>query len=129
MIRSNGTGRVHVDAMLMAEELEVGLTRSSSSTLRPTTSSRNPLFGDQKRVDRRRCARSTAVATRRATGRTMLLGAAAQTWDVDPASCRPSGRSDPHAERPYTQYGALARKSGQTAVPEKVALRIRRTSP
>jgi len=122
-----GQGAYTSMPMLMAEELEVGLDRSSSSTLRPTNKLyANPLFGDQETVDRRRARVSTNRYGRAgATARTMLVAAAAQTWDVDPTSCRakrgvvthtPSGRTLQH-------YGALAEKAGKLPVPDKVALK------
>jgi len=84
-----GQGAYTSMPMLMAEELEVGLDQVQLEQLRPTTKLyAQSLFGDQERVDRRRCARSTSRCDARSDGRTMLLGAAAQTWDVDPASCR-----------------------------------------
>ncbi|HLQ02741.1 MAG TPA: xanthine dehydrogenase family protein molybdopterin-binding subunit, partial [Burkholderiales bacterium] len=59
-----------------------------------------------------------------AAARTMLVAAASQTWDVDPATCRahrgvvthpPTGRK--------LGYGALADRAAKTPVPTKVKLK------
>src|SRR6202007_1375950 len=59
-----------------------------------------------------------------ATARTMLVAAAAQTWEVDPASCRAKRGVVTHAPTGRTlTYGALAGKAGTLPVPDKVPLK------
>src|SRR5437667_12660127 len=54
----------------------------------------------------------------------MLVAAAAQTWDVDPASCRAQRGVVTHTPTSRTLgYGALADTAGKLPVPEKVALK------
>src|SRR5207237_5433517 len=85
-----GQGTYTSMPMLLAEELEVGLDQVELEHAPPDDKLyANPLFGDQE------TGASTSVRIfyeplRRAgaTARTMLVTAAAQTWDVDPASCR-----------------------------------------
>ena len=59
-----------------------------------------------------------------ATARTMLIAAAAATWNVDPASCRAEKGSVIHTPTGRKlDYGALAGKAATLPVPEKVALK------
>jgi len=121
-----GQGAYTAMPMLMAEELEVGLDQVQLEHAPPNDKLyANPLFGDQE-TGGSSSVRSFYEPLRRAgaTARTMLVAAAAQTWDVDPASCRakrgvvthtPSGRT--------VSYDALAEKAGKLPVPEKVALK------
>src|SRR3989442_4696445 len=59
-----------------------------------------------------------------ATARAMLVGAAAQSWNVDPASCRAEKGVVTHVPtgRKLT-YGALADKAAKLPVPDQVALK------
>ena len=115
-----GQGTYTSMPMLLAEELEVGLDQVELEHAPPDDKLyANPLFGDQE------TGASTSVRMfyeplRRAgaTARTMLVAAAAQTWNVDPASCRarrgvvihaPTGRK--------LSYGALAEKAAGLPVP------------
>src|SRR6266478_876945 len=76
--------------MLLAEELEVGLDQVRLEHAPPSDALyAEPLFGDQE------TGASTSVRVfyeplRRAgaAARTMLVAAAAATWNADPASCR-----------------------------------------
>src|SRR6185295_16127654 len=56
--------------------------------------------------------------------RTMLVAAAAQTWGVDPASCRAENGGVTHLPtgRRLT-YGALADKAAKLPVPQPVTLK------
>jgi len=121
-----GQGTYTSMPMLLAEELEVGLDQVELEHAPPDDKLyANPLFGDQE------TGASTSVRMfyeplRRAgaTARTMLVAAAAQTWNVDPASCQarkgvvihaPTGRE--------LSYGALADKAAGLPVPTQVALK------
>src|SRR3989475_7741762 len=85
-----GQGTYTSMPMLLAEELEVGLDQVQLEHAPPNDKLyANPLVGFQmtgasssvRMVD-------TPLRTAGATARTMLVAAAAQTWDVDPGSCR-----------------------------------------
>jgi isoquinoline 1-oxidoreductase beta subunit len=121
-----GQGTYTSMPMLLAEELEVGLDQVELEHAPPDDKLyANPLFGDQE------TGASTSVKVfyeplRRAgaTARTMLVAAAAQTWNVDPASCQarkgvvihaPTGRK--------LSYGALAEKAAGLPVPTQVTLK------
>jgi CO/xanthine dehydrogenase Mo-binding subunit len=121
-----GQGTYTSMPMLMAEELEVGLDQVHLEHAPPNDKLYGlPGFGIQV------TGASTSVrlqyeSLRRAgaTARTMLVAAAAQTWKVDPASCRaargtvihsPSGRK--------LSYGALADTAAKIPVPTQVALK------
>src|SRR3989440_3813189 len=85
-----GQGTYTSMPMLLAEELEVGLDQVELEHAPPDDKLyANPLFGDQE------TGASTSVRMfyeplRRAgaAARTMLVAAAAATWNVNPASCR-----------------------------------------
>src|SRR5262249_7022408 len=85
-----GQGTYTSMSMLLAEELEVGLDQVHLEPAPPDAKLyANPFCGDQE------TGGSTSVRMfyeplRRAgvTARTMLVAAAAQMWNVDPASCR-----------------------------------------
>jgi isoquinoline 1-oxidoreductase beta subunit len=121
-----GQGTYTSMPMLLAEELEVGLDQVHLEHAPPDDKLyANPALGDQE------TGASTSVRMfyeplRRAgaTARTMLVAAAAQSWKVDPASCRaqrgvvthtPSGRK--------RSYGALAETAAKLPVPAQVALK------
>jgi CO/xanthine dehydrogenase Mo-binding subunit len=121
-----GQGTYTSMPMIVAEELEVGLDQVQVEHAPPDDKLyANPLFGDQE------TGASTSVRMfyeplRRAgaTGRTMLVAAAAQTWNVGPASCQarrgvvthtPTGRK--------LAYGALANKAAKLPVPAQVTLK------
>src|SRR5882672_7811426 len=121
-----GQGAYTSMPMLMAEELEVGLDQVQLEHAPPNDKLyANPLFGDQE-TGGSSSVRAFYEPLRRAgaTGRTMLVGAAAQTWDVDPASCRAKRGVVTHTPSGRTlTYGALAEKAGKLPLPEKVALK------
>jgi isoquinoline 1-oxidoreductase beta subunit len=59
-----------------------------------------------------------------ATARTMLIAAAAQTWNVDPASCRAQNGHVIHtASGRKLSYGRLAEKASSMTPPENVTLK------
>jgi isoquinoline 1-oxidoreductase beta subunit len=113
-------------AMLLAEELEVGLDQVRLEAAPPNEALyANPLLGLQAtggststRADWTRLREAGAV------GRAMLVAAAAAQWDVDAATCHavratvthaPSGRS--------LGYGALVDAAARLPVPHDVALK------
>jgi len=121
-----GQGTYTSMPMLLAEELEVGLDQVQLEHAPPNDKLyANPLFGDQE-TGGSSSVRSFYEPLRRAgaTARTMLVAAAAQTWDVDPTSCRAKRGVVTHTPSGRTlTYGALADKAGKLPVPEKVALK------
>lgn len=112
--------------MLIAEELEVDLRKVHVEHAPPD----DKLYGNP-RVGFQMTGGSTSVRVfweplRRvgATARSMLVSAAAQTWKVDPNSCRaedcevihtPTGRK--------LSYGALADKAATLRIPDSVPLK------
>src|SRR2546427_4627310 len=121
-----GQGTYTSMPMLLAEELEVGLDQVHLEHAPPDDKLYAvPLFGIQ--VTGASCSvRSLYEPLRRAgaAARSMLVAAAARTWNVDAASCRadkgvvthtPTGRK--------LRYGALADKAATLPVPAQVALK------
>src|SRR5579871_5868502 len=121
-----GQGIYTSSAMLMCEELEVGLDQIAVQPAPPDLSKyKDPLLGDQAtggsastRSDWNRLRQAAAAA------RVMLVGAAAQRWGVDPASCRvergvvhhdPSNRSLP--------FGEVASDAASQSVPHDLKLK------
>ena len=121
-----GQGAYTSMPMLLAEELEVGLDQVQLEHAPPDDKLYgNPIFGFQA------TGGSTSVKglyepLRRAgaAARSMLVAAAAQTWNVDAVSCRarkgvvthtPTGRR--------LAYGALADKAAKLPLPTQVTLK------
>lgn len=121
-----GQGTFTSFPMLVAEELEVDLSQVEFEQAPPNQALYvNQLVGFQV------TGGSTSIRAfyqplrqAGATARTMLIAAAAETWNVDPNSCHaekgdvihtPTGRK--------LDYGALASKAATLPVPEKVALK------
>ncbi len=121
-----GQGAYTSMPMLMAEELEVGLDQVQLEHAPPNDKLyANPLFGDQE-TGGSSSVRAFYEPLRRAgaTARTMLVAAAAQTWDVDPASCRAKRGVVTHTPCGRTlTYSALAEKAAKLPVPDKVPLK------
>src|SRR5262252_7989249 len=121
-----GQGTYTSMPMLIAEELEVGLDQVHLEHAPPNDKLyANPALGDQE------TGASTSVRMfyeplRRAgaTARTMLVAAAAQTWKVDPASCKAARGTVVHAPTGRKlSYGALADTASKMPVPTQVALK------
>jgi len=112
--------------MLLAEELEVGLDQVRLEHAPPDDKIyANPLFGDQE-TGASSSVRAFYEPLRRAgaTARTMLVAAAAATWNADPASCRAQKGVVTHSPTGRTlSYGALADKAAKLPVPTQVALK------
>ena len=121
-----GQGMYTSMPMLLAEELEVGLDQVKVEHAPPSDKLyANRLLGFQV------TGGSTSVRAfyeplrqAGAAARTMLIAAAAQTWNVDPSSCRAQRGVVTHAPtgRRLT-YGALADKAAKLPVPAQITLK------
>jgi isoquinoline 1-oxidoreductase beta subunit len=122
-----GQGTYTSIPMLIAEELEVDLKQVRLEHAPPNEKPYgNPFFGGVQATGGSTAIRAVWQPLRQAgaTARTMLVWAAAQRWNVDPASCHaqsgivfhaPTGRS--------ARYGELAADAARMPVPENVALK------
>jgi len=121
-----GQGTYTAMPMLVAEELEVGLDQVRLEHAPPNEKLYgNPIFGIQA-TGGSTSVKGLYLPMRRAgaTARTMLVTAAAQTWEVDPASCRAHRGAVTHTPTGRTlRYGALAEKAARLPVPTEVALK------
>ena len=121
-----GQGMYTAMPMLLAEELEVGLDQVRLEHAPPDDKLyANPLFGFQA-TGGSTSVRAMYEPLRKAgaTARTMLVAAAAQTWNVDPGSCRAEKGVVTHTATGRTlTYGALAEKAAKLPVPAQVTLR------
>src|SRR2546421_4843571 len=121
-----GQGMYTSMPMLLAEELEVGLDQVQLEHAPPNDKLyANPLVGFQM-TGASSSVRMlyTPLRTAGATARTMLVAAAAQTWEVDPGSCRAQRGVVTHSTTGRTlTYGALAGQAAKQPVPEQVALK------
>jgi len=121
-----GQGMYTSMPMLIAEELEVGLDQVEVEHAPPDDKLyANPLVGFQM-TGSSSLVRMMFQPLRKAgaTARAMLVGAGAQSWNVDPASCRAEKGVVTHVPtgRKLT-YGALADKAAKLPVPDQVALK------
>jgi isoquinoline 1-oxidoreductase subunit beta len=112
--------------MLLAEELEVAPGQIRLEHAPPDDKLyANPFFGEQM-TGASSSVRAFYEPLRRAgaTARTMLVAAAAASWNVDPASCRAQKGVVTHtpSSRSLT-YGVLAAKAAALPVPAKVSLK------
>ena len=121
-----GQGMYTSMPMLIAEELEVTLDQVQVEHAPPSDKLyANPIFGFQA------TGGSTSVMgfyeplrKAGATARTMLVAAAAQSWGVEPASCRAEKGSVHHPATGRTlTYGALAEAAAKLPVPADVKLK------
>src|SRR5216117_3794051 len=121
-----GQGTYTSMPMLLAEELEVGLDQVQLEHAPPNDKLyANSFFGDQE-TGGSSSVRGFYEPLRRAgaTARTMLVAAAAQTWDVDVASCRAKRGVVTHLASGRTlAYGALVEKAAKLPPPEEVTLK------
>jgi CO/xanthine dehydrogenase Mo-binding subunit len=121
-----GQGMYTAMPMLIAEELEIGLDQVQLEAAPPNDKLyANPMVGFQM-TGASSSVRKMFKPVREAgaAARTMLVAAAAQTWGVEPSSCRaekgvvthvPTGRQ--------LAYGALAESATKLPVPERVVLK------
>jgi isoquinoline 1-oxidoreductase beta subunit len=121
-----GQGIYTSSAMLMGEELDVGLDQIQVEAAPPDLKKYiDPILGDQAtggsvstRSDWVRLREAAAVA------RVMLVTAAAKRWSVDPLGCRVERGVIHHdASGRSLSYGDVASDAAQLAVPQKVKLK------
>jgi CO/xanthine dehydrogenase Mo-binding subunit len=121
-----GQGMYTSMPMLLAEELEVGLDQVRLEHAPPDDKRyANPLFGFQA-TGGSTSVKGLYLPMRRAgaTARTMLIAAAAERWNVDPASCRAERGSVIHTESGRRLgYGALAAAAAALPIPDNVTLK------
>jgi isoquinoline 1-oxidoreductase subunit beta len=121
-----GQGIYTSSAMLMGEELEVGLDQIKVEPAPPDLKKYlNPILGDQAtggsastRADWPRLRQAAATA------RVMLVAAAAQRWGVDPAGCRAERGVVHHdASNRTLGYGDVAADAAKQPMPTGVKLK------
>jgi CO/xanthine dehydrogenase Mo-binding subunit len=121
-----GQGVYTALSMLLAEELEVTPNQIRIEHAPPDDKLyANQYFGEQL-TGASSSVRSFYEPLRRAgaTARAMLVGAAAASWNVEPASCRAHKGVVTHTPtRRALTYGALASKAAALPVPDKVTLK------
>ncbi len=121
-----GQGTYTSMPMLLAEELEVDLSQVHLEHAPPDDALyAEPLFGVQE-TGGSTSVRGNWEPLRRAgaTARSMLVSAAAETWQVEPSSCRAANGAVIHGPtgRSLT-YGALVDRAARLPVPGDVALK------
>jgi isoquinoline 1-oxidoreductase subunit beta len=122
-----GQGTYTSIPMLIAEELEVDLSQVRLEHAPPDEKRYgNPLLGGLQATGNSNAVRASWQPLRQAgaTARTMLIAAAAQRWNVDPASCRGQRGEVLHtATGRHATYGELAAEAAKVPTPDKVALK------
>jgi len=121
-----GQGTYTSMPMLLAEELEVDLSQVRLEHAPPDDALyAEPFFGVQE-TGGSTSVRGNWEPLRRAgaTARSMLVSAAAETWKVEPSSCRAANGAVIHGPtgRSLT-YGALVDRAALLAVPRDVTLK------
>jgi isoquinoline 1-oxidoreductase beta subunit len=113
-------------SMLLAEELEIAPDQIQLEHAPPDNKLyANQFFGEQM-TGASSSVRAFYEPLRRAgaTARTMLVAAAAGSWNVDPASCRAHKGVVTHTPTRRTlTYGALANRAAALPVPDKITLK------
>ena len=121
-----GQGTYTSIPMLIAEELEVGLAQVRLEHAPPNEKLyANPLLGVQA-TGASTTIRAAWQPLRRAgaVARTMLVAAAANRWNVDPAACRAQSGEVLHvATGRRIAYGELAADAARQPVPENVTFK------
>jgi isoquinoline 1-oxidoreductase beta subunit len=122
-----GQGTYTSIPMLIAEELEVDLKQVRLEHAPPNEQLYgNPVLGGVQATGGSTTIRASWKPLRQAgaIARTMLVSAAAQRWNVDPASCRAQGGEVLHAATGRSiKYGDLAADAARIPVPESVTLK------
>jgi len=122
-----GQGTYTSIPMLIAEELEVDLKQVQLEHAPPNEKLYgNPALGGVQATGGSTAIRASWKPLRQAgaIARTMLVSAAAERWNVDPASCRAQSGEVLHAPTGRSiKYGELAADAARTPVPESVALK------
>ena len=118
-----GQGSSTALPMIVADELEADWTtvRWEQADAHPTKYG-NMSTGGSQSVRRF----WTQLRTAGATAKTMLISAAAQTWNVDPASCRATKGAVTHPSGKRLTYGQLASAASKLPIPENVTLKDRK---
>jgi isoquinoline 1-oxidoreductase beta subunit len=122
-----GQGTYTSIPMLIAEELEADLKQVRLEHAPPNEKLYgNPLLGGIQATGNSNAIRAAWQPLRQAgaAARTMLIAAAAKTWNVDSASCRAQSGEvlhEPTGRR--VTYGELADAAARMPVPESVALK------
>ncbi|WP_298373124.1 xanthine dehydrogenase family protein molybdopterin-binding subunit [uncultured Bradyrhizobium sp.] len=121
-----GQGTYTSIPMLIAEELEIGLTQVQLEHAPPSDKLyANPLLGVQA-TGNSNAMRGAWQPMRKAgaTAKAMLVAAAAKRWNVEPGSCRAENGEVHHAASGRKLgYGELAADAAQMPVPENVTLK------
>src|ERR1700677_697906 len=113
-------------SMILAEELDADFSRVVLEHAPPSDKLYgNPMFGIQATGNSNSIrAWWKPIRTTSATARAMLVGAAAQQWKVDPASCMASNGVVTHTATGRTlAYGALADAAAKITPPANVPLK------
>ncbi len=122
-----GQGTYTSIPMLIAEELEIGLDQVQLEHAPPDAKRYgNPFLGGVQGTGGSTAIRAVWQPLRQAgaTARVMLVTAAANAWNVDPASCRAEHGEVIHAATGRRlAYGKLAEAAAKLPVPEKVPLK------
>jgi isoquinoline 1-oxidoreductase beta subunit len=122
-----GQGTYTSIPMLIAEELEVDLKQVQLEHAPPDEKLYgNPLLAGVQATGNSNAVRAAWQPLRQAgaIARTMLVAAAAQRWNVDPASCRAQSGAVLHtATGRSLSYGELAADAARVPVPEKAELK------
>lgn len=125
-----GQGIYTSEAMLLAEELDLGLDQITVEHSPPSNELyATELLGEQA-TGGSTSVRSNIQPLREAgaVARTMLVGAAAQQWKVDPASCTVERGVVHHAaSNRSATYGELAEAAAKQPVPDQVTLKDPKT--
>jgi len=117
-----GQGSQTALAMILADELEADWSKVRLGPVpeNPAAWSRPMSTGGSRSVRMSWDTLRKAAATARA----MLVAAAAETWTVDPATCRAENGAVQHVPTGRRRaYGALARKAATLPVPENPPLK------
>ncbi|WP_420964688.1 molybdopterin cofactor-binding domain-containing protein [Bradyrhizobium sp. B120] len=121
-----GQGTYTSIPMLIAEELEIGLTQVQLEHAPPSDKLyANPLLGVQA-TGNSNAMRGAWQPMRKAgaTAKAMLVAAAAKRWNVEAGSCRAENGEVHHAASGRKLgYGELAADAAQMPVPENVTLK------
>jgi isoquinoline 1-oxidoreductase beta subunit len=122
-----GQGTYTSIPMLIAEELEVDLKQVQLEHAPPNEKLYgNPLLGGIQATGNSNAVRASWQPLRQAgaVARTMLVAAAANRWNVDPASCHAQSGEVLHAPTGRRiKYGELATDAARLPIPENVALK------
>ncbi|WP_342628784.1 molybdopterin cofactor-binding domain-containing protein [Nguyenibacter vanlangensis] len=121
-----GQGIYTGEAMLIAEELDVGLEQIQLEAAPPDAAYTTKQLGEQATGgSTSTIATWTSLREAGAVARTLLVQAAAARWSVDPATCRTEGGTVRHdATGASLTYGALAADAAALPVPKgPIALR------